>query len=179
MNARPVYDRTSNILIVDDDDVLLKFFKIHLNKFFSRIVVVRSSKQVAEVLKEKSVDLVISDIYLTGSDGFQIARKVRKFDASIPILLISGAALTPKEEEEAQKADGYLRKPFSMDELHDFIQVGLKRRKTIKDLIEITGQEVDLKSLLAGKIQIEKVVKGEKLKAAKSLMQELEAKDAA
>ena len=34
-----VYNRSSYILVVDDDDTLLKFFKIHLNKFFSRVIV--------------------------------------------------------------------------------------------------------------------------------------------
>lgn len=176
---RPVYDRTSHILIIDDDDILLKFFKIHLNKFFSRIIAVRSAKQVAETLKEKEVDLVISDIYLPGSDGFQIARKVRKMDPTIPILLISGAVLTPKEEMEVKKADGYLRKPFSMDELHNFINEGLQRRKKIKDLLLLFDEKIDISALLKGKIKLEQVVKPEKMKEVTHLLHELESKPAA
>ncbi|NBX24419.1 MAG: hypothetical protein EBR52_10065, partial [Microbacteriaceae bacterium] len=48
---RRPYDRTSFILVVDDDDSLLKFFKIHLNKFFSRVIVVESAKDALAQLK--------------------------------------------------------------------------------------------------------------------------------
>ena len=49
--GRRPYDRESNVLIVDDDSTLLKFFKIHLNKFFSRVVVVENAKSALETMK--------------------------------------------------------------------------------------------------------------------------------
>jgi DNA-binding NtrC family response regulator len=178
-SIRPNYDRTSYILIVDDDDILLKFFKIHLNKFFSKVIVVRSAKQVTEVLKEKLIDLVISDVYLPGANGFQIARKVRKHDPSIPILFISGALLTPEEEEEISKSDGFLSKPFSMEELHDFIQSGLLKRKKINELLLMLSDKEELKTLFNGKMAPEKLFKSDQLKEARKLMKELKIKSAA
>ena len=53
---RRAYDLDSNILIVDDDSTLLKFFKIHLNKFFSRVVVVESGKAALESMKDRPSD---------------------------------------------------------------------------------------------------------------------------
>ena len=49
------YNRTSNILVVDDDDMLLKFFKIHLNKFFSKVVVVKSDREAVATLSKKDL----------------------------------------------------------------------------------------------------------------------------
>ena len=50
------YDRTSYILVVDDDNTLLKFFKIHLNKYYSREIVVKNAKEAIDTLREKEID---------------------------------------------------------------------------------------------------------------------------
>ena len=62
----------AKILIVDDDQTLLKFFKIHLNKFFSRVIVVKNAKEAVETLKSKQIDLVLSDIRMPRVDGLQL-----------------------------------------------------------------------------------------------------------
>src|SRR4051812_24550120 len=138
-NQKRNYDRTSYILVVDDDNTLLKFFKIHLNKFFSKVVVVKNAKEAIEALKDKEIDLVISDINMPRMDGFQLLKRVRKQDGSIPVLLVSGALLDKDEEVTAKEADGYLRKPFSVDELHAFISRGMERRDKMKQLAEMVS----------------------------------------
>ncbi len=103
------YDTTSYILVVDDDNTLLKFFKIHLNKFFSKVIVVKNAREAAQTLAEKQVDLVLCDIRMPRVNGFQLMRRVRRHDPSIPVLLISGALLTEEQESEALLlADGFL-----------------------------------------------------------------------
>ena len=92
------YNRTSYILVVDDDDTLLKFFKIHLNKFFSRVIVVKNAKEAIETLKDKEIDLVISDIKMPRMDGIQLMKKVKNHDPSIPVFLVSGALLNESQQ---------------------------------------------------------------------------------
>ena len=107
------YDRTSYILVVDDDNTLLKFFKIHLNKFFSRVVVVKNAKEATDAMREKEIDLVITDIRMPRMDGLQLMKRVRKHDSTIPVLIVSGALMTEEQEEICNNdADGFLRTPF-------------------------------------------------------------------
>ncbi len=149
------YDRTSYILVVDDDQTLLKFFKIHLNKFFSRVIVVKNAKEAVEMLKEKEVDLVISDIRMPRTDGIQLMKKVRNVDSSIPVMLISGAMLTAEQENVTEEvADGFLRKPFSVDELHGLIEVGMEKREKLKVLKGIIADNKKLRDILRGKAKI-------------------------
>lgn len=170
------YDRTSYVLIVDDDDTLLKFFKIHLNKFFSRVVVVRNAKEAVETLKEKEIDLVITDIRMPRTDGFQLLRKIREFDASIPVVLVTGALLDDQQNKEAQEyADGFLRKPFSIDELHGAIDSGFNKRDILKKLGTIVANNKNLLKLVSGKLKVEDVVAEESQSEAAELFRTLKA----
>ena len=84
------YNRTSNILVVDDDDTLLKFFKIHLNKFFSKVIVVQNAKEAVETITEKDIDLVISDIRLPDGTGIGLFEEILfKFFEQTHLLLAS------------------------------------------------------------------------------------------
>ena len=91
-----------NILVVDDDSTLLKFFKIHLNKFFSKVIVVDSPKAV-DLVKEGGIDLVISDYKMPKATGVQLAKKIKNIDASIPVFMISGALISEKRNVKKLK----------------------------------------------------------------------------
>ena len=157
--GKRAYDRTSYILVVDDDNTLLKFFKIHLNKFFSKVIVVKSAKEAIDTLREKEIDLVISDIRMPRMDGLQLIKRVRKHDPAIPMLMISGALLSDDQKQSAEDdADGYLRKPFSVDDLHSFIEKGMQLRDKYKKLSEYLDDKKSFRDVLSGKTKIEKAV---------------------
>ena len=112
-NQKRNYDRTSYILVVDDDNTLLKFFKIHLNKFFSRVIVVKNAKEAIDTLREKEIDLVLSDIRMPRMDGIQLVRHIKE-DArlkKIPVVVVS---YKDREEDRIRGldagADAYLTK---------------------------------------------------------------------
>ncbi len=71
-------------------------------------------------LKDGKVDLIISDVMLTGMDGFAFTRMVKgnRHTMAIPIILISAKGTT-RDKSEGFKAgcDAYLEKPFEMDYL--------------------------------------------------------------
>ncbi len=138
------YDRTSHILIVDDDNTLLKFFKIHLNKFFSKIIVADGAKEALDTLKEKEIDLVISDLRMPKIDGIELLQKVKKSYKDVPFLIVSGALLTEEQSKIIENtADGFLKKPFSVDGLHDFIVSGMALREKWRPTPKEEKQEVE------------------------------------
>ena len=151
------YDSEADILVVDDDNTLLKFFKIHLNKFFSKVVVVKNAQEAMTMFKERPFDLVISDLRMPKVDGLQLMKKIRKKDPTIPFLLVSGAVGDTTPEELAE-ADGFLSKPFDVDELHGFISGGLIKRQRIKDLEDYVPAE-KIAKIITGKITLEKALK--------------------
>ena len=159
------YDRTSYVLVVDDDNTLLKFFKIHLNKFFSRVIVVKNAKEAIETLREKEIDLVLSDIRMPRMDGLQLMKRIRKHDPAIPVLLISGGLLDEEEQRIAdEETDGYLRKPFSVDQLHEFLDRGMELREKYKQLVALLPDDKKvIRDVLRGKAKVKKYVEGDDL----------------
>ena len=170
------YDRTSYILVVDDDNTLLKFFKIHLNKFFSRVIVVKNAKEAIDTLREKEIDLVLSDIRMPRMDGLQLMKRVRKHDPAIPVLMISGALLTEEQSKAADEdADGYLRKPFSVDDLHAFIDQGMQLREKYKKLSDFLPDKKVIRDILRGRAKAEKFIEDAgNLKEANEILAELQ-----
>jgi DNA-binding NtrC family response regulator len=152
------YNRESYILVVDDDQTLLKFFKIHLNKFFSRVIVVKSVREALITMKEKQIDLVISDIRMPKTTGLQLIKKVRNHEPTIPVFLISGALLTEDQIQEVDLyADGFLKKPFSVDELHSFIERGLSFRGVYQEMDQLINNRKFFVDFLKKKHDLTKI----------------------
>lgn len=167
------YDRESYILVVDDDNTLLKFFKIHLNKFFSKVIVVKSAREAVDTLREKEIDLIISDLRMPRMSGLQLLKKANRLNPSIPVLIISGALLTEEQEDGCMNdADGFLRKPFTVDELHSFIDEGIMKRKILKEIHETIPKRIKLRNLVNNVDEIEKL-KGPKKEKVVKLLEEL------
>lgn len=169
------YDRTSYILVVDDDNTLLKFFKIHLNKFYSRVIVVPSPKEAIQALKERTVDLVISDIIMGRLDGFGLMKKVRNYDPSIPVFLVSGALLDEDQQEAVDSADGFLKKPFSIEELHGYIDHGLKIRTIYKEVYDLVPEKKKFWRIIQREAQVDVIKKVENRERVLELLAQLDA----
>lgn len=138
------YDRESFILIVDDDPTLLKFFKIHLNKYFSKVIVVKNAKEAIDTIADKKIDLVLSDVRMPKVDGVQLLKKIRSHDPLIPLYLVSGEFLDEEKLEQVKSvSDGFLRKPFGIDEIHKLVSEGLKRREQLLALAEIVSKPAE------------------------------------
>ncbi len=118
------YDRESRILIVDNDEIIAKFFKIHLNKFFSKVFVTSSAKDAIEMFRKEAFDLIISESNLPRVSGHHFVRRIRKMDAKVPIILMTGLNLD-QGQSESLEADGLLRKPFTIEDFHDCLRQGL------------------------------------------------------
>jgi CheY-like chemotaxis protein len=168
------YDRTSHIMIVDDDQTLLKFFKIHLNKFFSHVVVVKNAREAIDEMGKKEFDLVLSDIKMPRTDGVQLLKKIRNTNASIPVFLISGAVITDEQQQIVDEtADGFLRKPFTIEEIQEFIQDGMTKRGILKELSDVCKDNKVLLSLIKGKSKPARLKKPADVKRATELLQKL------
>lgn len=169
------YDRESHILIVDDDSSLLKFFKIHLNKFFSKILVVESGKDALEAIKTREIDLVLTDIRMPKTDGLVLMGKIRKLHPEIPILLISGEPVPDDMSKLVKSADGFLTKPFSVDELNAFINRGVDLRLAMKELIAVLNNPLQIRTAMTCNAEsIRKLVTKDSAPSARAILEKIQ-----
>lgn len=116
-----------HILAVDDDAATRQLIYDYLTENELRVSTAASGAEMAAILEEHSIDLILLDLRLPGEDGMQIARKLRE-ESSIPIIILTGRL------DEADRvmglelgADDYLTKPFSPRELLARIRTVLRR----------------------------------------------------
>ncbi len=106
------------ILIAEDDSAILEVVKILLENDGYTIITTESEERIFEILLEDPPDLILLDIWLSGHDGGKIAKELKSNDRTkhVPIIMMSANNQTEKITKESG-ADGFLLKPFNIDDL--------------------------------------------------------------
>lgn len=140
------------ILIIEDDHVIAEVQKDYLEANGFSVDIASSGDIGLQMALNGSYDLILLDLMLPHTDGFEICRQVRKV-LNIPILIVSA------KKEDVDKirglgtgADDYIIKPFSLGELVARVKAHLSRferlvgseRKT--EEIRIRGIVIDKRS---------------------------------
>lgn len=127
--------KTYKILLVDDDIEICKMIKSSLELENIDTTTISTGKEAEAVINSQTFDLIILDVMLNDTDGFQILRKIQAENIEIPVIFLSG-----KQQDHdkilalGMGADDYITKPFSMSVLIAKIKAHLRRSDKIKDL---------------------------------------------
>lgn len=113
------------ILIIDDDPDILEAVELLLQlEGFS--VSTSTKGEDAETIKGNYPDLILLDVLLSGKDGREIAKKLKKQDTTkqIPIVMMS-AHPTAQRTIKEYLADDFIPKPFDFEYLLNKIKLYL------------------------------------------------------
>ena len=113
------------ILIVDDDeDMVYSMKSLLIREKIYALDAAYDGFQAGHKIAEFKPDLIISDIRMSGLDGYKLCAHIRGNleNRNVKILLISGY-IGPEEVRKIKEAgaDGYLAKPFRNEELQEKI----------------------------------------------------------
>ncbi len=114
--------RGKSILFVDDQPDALELFRELLEKRGARVVAVDSVPAAIAALQSARFDVLVSDIGMTGEDGFSLIRKVRELEQSssarMPAIAVSGFSRTDEGRRALEEGfQVYLTKPVDPAEL--------------------------------------------------------------
>ena len=106
------------ILVVDDDLDILNIMSISLKDKGYEVEGTLNGDEAIERAERFKPDLIIMDIYLSGTNGKDICKKLKetKKTSSIPIILISASTQLKNTVRECG-ANGFLNKPFENADL--------------------------------------------------------------
>ncbi len=140
----------SKILIVEDEESIADLEKDYLELSGFEVEIQNNGDDGLRDALEKDFDLLILDLMLPGTDGFEICKKVREVK-NMPIIMVSA------KKDDIDKirglglgADDYMTKPFSPSELVARVKAHLSRYERLigsniqeNDVIEIRGIKID------------------------------------
>ena len=130
-------ENRKTVLIVDDDADVIHYLRELLLPYYD--VLSRFDADAAyQVIKEEAVDIVISDVVMSGKTGYELCRLIKDNIqiSHIPVILLTAKATVGDQVEGLDSgADAYVTKPFEPKYLLALIQSQLKNREKIKDIL--------------------------------------------
>jgi DNA-binding response OmpR family regulator len=126
---------SSNILVIDDDELVSRTLQRALKMLGYQVNVAGSGTEGLQLARRHPPDLFILDVVMPGADGYQVCRQIRgdPLLRKLPILFLTARG---KDEDKIEGfragGDDYLSKPFNMEELQLRIKAILRR--TLGDL---------------------------------------------
>ncbi|GAG01770.1 unnamed protein product [marine sediment metagenome] len=122
----------NTILICDDEPDIISLVQKFLQLDHFNTLTCSNGKEALKVLEDKykEIILILCDIMMPGLSGFEVLRTIKSKETYKDIKVILFTVKSFKEDKEKGKdlgADGYITKPFSGNELRDYIKKMLNR----------------------------------------------------
>jgi len=147
------------ILVVDDDQSILKVLKMRLEAKGYQVLTKSNAEDALKTAKSDTFDLALVDLKLQGKNGIELMEDLQKINPLMPIIILTAFG-TVKTAVEAMKkgAQSYLTKPYADDELLLQIRNCLEKSRLLKEVRR-------LKDMVIEKFGNENIVaKSEKMK---------------
>src|SRR5690554_5854559 len=136
------------VLIVDDEPAIREMIAVALEMADYDYLEAEDARQAHALVVDRQPDLILLDWMLPGTSGVELARRLKKEEATADIPIIM---LTAKVEEDNKiqgleaGADDYITKPFSPRELVARLKAVLRRTtpQGIEEAVEVDGLLLD------------------------------------
>lgn len=111
------------ILFCEDDSSIVQVVTQILEMNGQVVITAATEKKVLDLAKTQNPFLILLDISLSGSDGRNIAKKLKTVDETknTPIVIVSADA-NIKQIAKESGVDGYLVKPFDIEMLLEIVK---------------------------------------------------------
>ncbi len=110
------------VLLVDDEPQVLRALARNLTGCEFSVETFGSAEQAVQRVARGNVQVIVSDISMPGMSGLELLRAVRKYDADLPVVLVTGL---PAVESAAQAVEygafKYIMKPVEREALRSTV----------------------------------------------------------
>ncbi len=110
---------TALCLVVEDEPAILRLVTMVVQDLGFQVIAVSDAEAALEAIAREKPQVVLTDVRLPGMDGVELARRIRSDPAlaGVPVLLMSAYGEPPDHD-----GDGFLSKPFDLDQLIEFLR---------------------------------------------------------
>jgi len=111
---------TTTVLLADDMDLVRNAVRAMLVHLGFDVITARDGVEAVDIFRRRAKDirLVLTDLSMPGLNGWEVLKTVHDIRPDIPVILASGYdEATALDQDRAFQPQGFLNKPFQMDEL--------------------------------------------------------------
>ena len=124
------------ILIVDDEPVIRKMFRIILERAGYAVFEAADPMEALTLLRRHDIGAVLLDIYMPNMNGLDLLTILKNEFVDLPVIMVTGATHVRSSSAAMKRgAVDYLEKPVKMHELLDSVEQALSGE--IRDLQKI------------------------------------------
>jgi DNA-binding NtrC family response regulator len=150
------------ILIVEDEAKMRRLLELNLGEEGFTTLSAGDAETGLKLLRENSVDLVVTDLKLPGMNGLEFLQAVKHQNAALPVIVMTafGTVETAVEAMKAGASD-YVLKPFSLAEMRMVIHKELdvhKLREENRSLREALGKRYAHPNVVARSPKMQEVL---------------------
>ena len=125
-----VLSTSPRLLLVDDDQSLLRLMTIRLEKEGYNVITAADGKYALKQLQSQDVDLVLSDLRMPGLDGLSLFEEVVTQRRDLPVILMTAHGTIEDAIQATQRGVlGFLTKPVDHQQLRDLLDKGLRQKR--------------------------------------------------
>lgn len=117
--------KKGKILVVEDEESLLKLESILFTSKGYTVTGVRDGKSALEAIERERPDVVVLDVMLPDTDGFDICRAIKENPATraLPVIMLTAKkSSVDLERGKVAGADAYITKPFKSVKVLEVIE---------------------------------------------------------
>jgi len=120
-------DKAPQVLFVDDDLVTCRVMQRNCDNANYACQVFQNARDCLETFNRQGADVVITDLRMPGMNGYDLLSEIRKVDADVPVLVMTGYSSVENAVEAMKRgASDFIKKPF------DFTELRLLMERTLK-----------------------------------------------
>lgn len=151
----------SNILVVEDEELMRNILRRILEDAGYRIKTADSAENALEIFKTSDIDIVLTDIRMTGMDGLELLDQIKNIDPEALVIIMTAYSSVDSAIAALRKgAYDYITKPFVNEDLLQTIKNALRQRELFQEnrslrreldkhysFLEIIGKSVAMQSV--------------------------------
>jgi len=113
---------TKKILIVDDNPNMSTLLSDILEIFDFQGFHAGDGNEALDQLRRGKYDMVFTDLRMPNMDGIDLLKAIKLEHPGLPVVVVTGySAAETKNEVFSEKADGFLSKPFKVNEIQSLL----------------------------------------------------------
>jgi signal transduction histidine kinase/ActR/RegA family two-component response regulator len=118
----------SRVLVVDDDESIRQLIEIVLQDEGFAVDFASDGSAALDVISRQHPDLIMLDMRMPGMDGWEFVERYRARYGHRASIIVFTAAHNAAERSAEVDADGYIAKPFDLDDLIERVTAAVKAR---------------------------------------------------